>query len=61
MSSLIHRLVPTGALRNLAPKETPRVTNMELFFDLVYVFTMFGVHACFVLKYALLKLISTRF
>lgn len=40
MSSLIHRLVPTGALRDLAPKETPRVTNMELFFDLVYVFTI---------------------
>lgn len=40
MSSLLHRLVPTSALRDLAPEETPRVTTMELFFDLVYVFTI---------------------
>ena len=40
ISSIVHRLVPTGALRDLAPEDTPRVTNMELFFDLVYVFTI---------------------
>jgi low temperature requirement protein LtrA len=32
--------VPTAALRDLGPEDTPRVTNMELFFDLVYVFTI---------------------
>ncbi|WP_417280038.1 low temperature requirement protein A [Celeribacter sp.] len=40
MSSLLSRLVPTTALRDLSPEKTPRVTNMELFFDLVYVFTI---------------------
>lgn len=40
MSSLLQRLVPSSALRALAPGETPRVTTMELFFDLVYVFTI---------------------
>jgi len=40
MSSLLHRLVPTRALRDLRPEQTPRVTTMELFFDLVYVFTI---------------------
>ena len=33
-------LVPKSALRNLGQGETPRVTNMELFFDLVYVLTI---------------------
>lgn len=36
----IHRLIPKSALRKLAPDANPRVTNMELFFDLVYVFTI---------------------
>lgn len=40
MSSILHRLVPTGALRDIGPEDTPRVTAMELFFDLVYVFTI---------------------
>ena len=40
MSSLLHSLVPTRALRDLGPEDTPRVTTMELFFDLVYVFTI---------------------
>ncbi|KAB6717556.1 MULTISPECIES: low temperature requirement protein A [Roseobacteraceae] len=40
MSNLFHRLVPTNALRALRPEDTPRVTTMELFFDLVYVFTI---------------------
>lgn len=40
MSSILHRLVPTGALRDIGLEETPRVTTMELFFDLVYVFTI---------------------
>lgn len=39
-ASLFHRLVPVTALRNTGPTETPRVTTMELFFDLVYVFTI---------------------
>ena len=34
------RLIPHQALRGLALEETPRVTTMELFFDLVYVFTI---------------------
>ncbi|MDZ7812079.1 MAG: low temperature requirement protein A [Ideonella sp.] len=38
--TLIDRLFPTGALRKLAPGANPRVTNMELFFDLVYVFSI---------------------
>jgi low temperature requirement protein LtrA len=36
----IDRFCPTGALRILAPGASPRVTNMELFFDLVYVFSI---------------------
>jgi low temperature requirement protein LtrA len=38
--SVFHRFIPISALRNLAPEETPRVTTMELFFDLVYVFSI---------------------
>ncbi len=38
--SVFHRFVPVAALRNLGPDETPRVTMMELFFDLVYVFSI---------------------
>jgi low temperature requirement protein LtrA len=38
--TIVDRLFPTGALRNLAPHANPRVTNMELFFDLVYVFSI---------------------
>ncbi len=38
--SFLHRIVPTEALRTLEGEETPRVTNMELFFDLVYVFSI---------------------
>ncbi|MGP4842828.1 low temperature requirement protein A [Marinobacter sp. 1Y8] len=37
---ILHRLVPKAALRGLGLKESPRVTNVELFFDLVYVFTI---------------------
>lgn len=40
MSSFLSRLVPPRALRDPAPDQTPRVTSMELFFDLVYVFTI---------------------
>lgn len=40
MVPVLHRLVPTAALRDLTPERTPRVTTMELFFDLVYVFTI---------------------
>lgn len=40
MPSFLHRIVPPAALRDLGPDETPRVTTMELFFDLVYVFTI---------------------
>ena len=40
MSPILQRIIPPGALRDLAPEETPRVTTMELFFDLVYVFTI---------------------
>jgi len=36
----LQRLAPTSALRTLAPGANPRVTNVELFFDLVYVFTI---------------------
>lgn len=36
----LHRIVPQTALRHLGPQDTPRVTTMELFFDLVYVFTI---------------------
>ena len=36
----IDHLVPVDALRPLHPSETPEVTNMELFFDLVYVFAI---------------------
>ncbi|PWE33380.1 low temperature requirement protein A [Maritimibacter sp. 55A14] len=35
-----HRLIPSNALRDIGPEDTPRVTTMELFFDLVYVFTI---------------------
>lgn len=38
--SVLPSLVPVAALRNLGPEETPRVTTMELFFDLVYVFSI---------------------
>ncbi|MDZ5698554.1 low temperature requirement protein A [Chelativorans sp. M5D2P16] len=37
---VLHKLVPKAALRSLSPGDSPRVTNMELFFDLVYVFTI---------------------
>lgn len=39
-STFLDRFAPTRALRALGPTETPRVTNMELFFDLVYVLTI---------------------
>ena len=39
-TSPLSRLAPTSALRQLKADETPNVTNMELFFDLVYVFTI---------------------
>lgn len=35
----LHRIAPSSALRS-PTTATPRVTNMELFFDLVYVFTI---------------------
>ncbi|MCR4268035.1 low temperature requirement protein A [Nitratireductor sp. ZSWI3] len=38
--SLLDRIVPREALRALEPGQTPRVSNVELFFDLVYVFTI---------------------
>lgn len=38
--SFLHWIVPTGALRKLEGEEAPHVTNMELFFDLVYVFSI---------------------
>lgn len=38
MHRVLDRIVPQGALRD--PAQPPRVTNMELFFDLVYVFTI---------------------
>ena len=38
--SILSRIVPTTALRQLREGETPKVTNMELFFDLVYVFSI---------------------
>ncbi|MBL4918895.1 low temperature requirement protein A [Szabonella alba] len=37
---IIENLAPVAALRRLSPGETPRVSNMELFFDLVYVFAI---------------------
>lgn len=40
MPSTLDRLIPTTALRQLGPADSPRVTNMELFFDLVYVFSI---------------------
>lgn len=40
MPILLNRLIPVSALRNLGPQDSPRVTNMELFFDLVYVFSI---------------------
>lgn len=39
----LSRLAPTAALRQPQPGATPRVTNMELFFDLVYVFTIIQI------------------
>ncbi|MDQ7728575.1 low temperature requirement protein A [Halomonas sp. SpR8] len=39
-ATILHRLVPKAALRNIGSGETPRVTNVELFFDLVYVFAI---------------------
>ncbi|MCO5064229.1 MAG: low temperature requirement protein A [Rhizobiaceae bacterium] len=38
--SFLNRIIPTSALRKLGPNESPRVSNMELFFDLVYVFSI---------------------
>ncbi|WP_163268881.1 low temperature requirement protein A [Chelativorans alearense] len=38
--TILSRLFPTEALRDLPEGESPRVTNMELFFDLVYVFSI---------------------
>lgn len=38
--TLLARLIPKEALRDLSGGESPRVTNMELFFDLVYVFSI---------------------
>ncbi|MEZ5938586.1 MAG: low temperature requirement protein A [Hyphomonadaceae bacterium] len=38
--SLADMLAPKSVLRDHAATPTPRVTNMELFFDLVYVFTI---------------------
>ena len=38
--TILSRIVPTEALRDLPDGETPRVTNIELFFDLVYVFSI---------------------
>lgn len=40
MTSFLQSIAPTASLRTLAPREHPRVTNTELFFDLVYVFTI---------------------
>lgn len=40
MISIFRRLIPANSLRDLGSEETPRVTTMELFFDLVYVFTI---------------------
>ncbi|UTD54147.1 low temperature requirement protein A [Halomonas sp. MS1] len=39
-ATIFHNLAPKAALRNIGPGETPRVTNVELFFDLVYVFAI---------------------
>lgn len=39
-TSLLDNLFPKSALRHISVGETPRVSNMELFFDLVYVFTI---------------------
>ena len=39
-ASLIDRFIPTSALRKLGPQDSPRVTNMGVFFDLVYVFSI---------------------
>ncbi|MDO6581051.1 low temperature requirement protein A [Photobacterium sp. 2_MG-2023] len=40
IQSMILKLAPKAALRQLATDEHPHVTNIELFFDLVYVFTI---------------------
>lgn len=37
---ILSQVAPVSALRRVEDEETPRVTNMELFFDLVYVFTI---------------------
>jgi low temperature requirement protein LtrA len=34
------RAMPTTVLRERSDDEAPRVTNLELFFDLVYVFAV---------------------
>lgn len=39
-TSMLQAVAPKQALRRLGPDESPRVTNIELFFDLVYVFTI---------------------
>lgn len=39
-TNLLSRLAPRAALRQARDGETPKVTNMELFFDLVYVFSI---------------------
>ena len=38
--SWIDRIIPVSALRRIGPHDSPRVTNMELFFDLVFVFAI---------------------
>jgi len=40
MHSMLHKLAPTSSVRQLKAGEHPHVTNIELFFDLVYVFTI---------------------
>lgn len=40
IQTVLSRLAPAAALRDLSDGETPRATNMELFFDLVYVFSI---------------------
>ncbi len=40
IDSLLSSIAPTEALRSHEKGKTPHVTNMELFFDLVYVFTI---------------------
>ncbi|MGB7998432.1 MAG: low temperature requirement protein A [Photobacterium halotolerans] len=40
MHRILHKLAPTSSVRHLKAGEHPHVTNIELFFDLVYVFTI---------------------